>query len=133
MQMEGGFWRKWRNRIAIAALFMQLSAPGTLFIQGAHMTTAFRYLPFLMLAVSHAQAAAVTNLSDHAQQVTITEAGGSARQVMLQANETFRLPGKFWLGFAGREMRLEPYEEYAIWSDTVFGPQRRSSQGWVNP
>jgi hypothetical protein len=71
-----------------------------------------------------ALAANVSNLTDRPQQIEVKRAGGFVPAV-IPARETFSVPGNIDLRFRGRELFLETHEEYAIWPDGTFGPQRR--------
>lgn len=75
-----------------------------------------------------AQAAAVTNLTGEAQTVEVLAAGGYMPQV-IAPHATWRLQAKVKLRFKDREYRIGEHEEFAIWKDGTFGPQRANMRG----
>ncbi len=82
------------------------------------------FIFLLSLSASESYAAAITNLSSEPKTVSYEEWGGK-KTVIIQPGRTFRLPGTVTFLYDGRESRIDDEEEYAIWEDGVFGPQRR--------
>lgn len=78
----------------------------------------------LGLSTTEAQAAAISNLSKEPQTVSYGVWGGK-KTVVIPPGRTFRLPGTVTFLYDGRETTIDDEEEYAIWEDGVFGPQRR--------
>lgn len=80
-----------------------------------------------------ARAAGVSNLTDTALTIEVETAQGY-KPVVIEAGRTYTVPGKLQLRYRGREAFLEVHEEYAIWPDGTFGPQRRTQdkrgRGW---
>jgi hypothetical protein len=79
---------------------------------------------FLFGAVPPAQAARVYNLSDSAQLIEIKQDGGW-KPFIIKPGENYSTIGNSWVRFAGREIYIEHFDEYTIWSQDVISPQRR--------
>lgn len=79
---------------------------------------------FLSLSASEAWAAAISNLSNEPKTFSYDEWGGE-RTIIIPPGQTFRIPGTVTFRYDGRETRIEDDEEYAIWQDGAFGPQKR--------
>src|ERR1700679_537247 len=71
-----------------------------------------------------AQAAVITNLDDKPQTVEVEMSGGF-KPVVIAAGETWRVQGKAVVRFRDRQVQMNEDEEYAIWKDGTFGPQKR--------
>lgn len=82
------------------------------------MTTA------ITLIASPSWPAAITNLSGMPQSFIITDANPE-RVVTIAPGQTFRTLGKSSFRYQNRQLHIEDNEEYAIWRDGTFGPQRR--------
>lgn len=78
-----------------------------------------------------AQAATVFNLSDAPKQIEVHGFNGF-KPVDIPAWRKFSVPGNVNVRFNGREVYIQHNEEYAIWPDGTFGPQRhvRSMRGY---
>jgi len=72
----------------------------------------------------HAQAAAISNLSDRPQTIRFS-VWRAEREVTIQPGHTWRIAGRLTALYQGREIRIDDNEEYAIWKDGQIGPQRR--------
>lgn len=79
---------------------------------------------FLSLSASQAWAAAITNLSDEPKTFSYGELDGE-KIITIPPGQTFRIPGTVTFRYGDRETRIEDDEEYAIWKDGAFGPQKR--------
>ena len=77
----------------------------------------------LTLYISGAQAAVITNLGDKPQTVEIAVANGFS-PVIIPPNETWRTPGKVVVRFHDSVVHMEDSEEFAIWKNGDFGPQK---------
>lgn len=91
---------------------------------GEKMNSGRLFILLLSLSASESYAAAITNLSREPKAVSYDEWGGE-KTVIIPPGRTFRLPGTVAFIYDGRESRIDDEEEYAIWEDGVFGPQRR--------
>jgi hypothetical protein len=69
-------------------------------------------------------AAGVINLTEQDKQLEIRTGDGFV-PVTIPAWRTVFFPGKVKVRFLEREVFIEHHEEYAIWPDNSFGPQRR--------
>lgn len=78
------------------------------------------------------KAAAIQNLSCSPQTIEIEFANGR-RSIILPPGRTYDVLGALKTHYRGREVRIEHDEEYAIWDDGTFGPQRyRRGSGFQN-
>ena len=68
-------------------------------------------------------AALIVNLSDKPVSFQV-EVSGGFKPLIIEGNETWRVPGKAKVRFKGREVLINDDEEYAVWSGDDFGPQR---------
>jgi hypothetical protein len=87
-------------------------------------------LPVVMLCAlaPQAQAAAIVNLASTSQTVEI-EIAGNYRPIVIERWRTWRVIGPARVRYEGRVSYIEDDEEYAIWNDGTFGPQRRERRG----
>ncbi len=76
---------------------------------------------------SGASAAAVTNLTDKTQTIEMKVAGGFT-PITIEPGRTWRLAANVVVRVHEHEFQILDIEEYAIWSDGSFGPQRRNSR-----
>lgn len=81
----------------------------------------------VLLVGGQAQAAAITNLSGKAQTVGLQTAEGF-QPVVIEANATWRMLTPVKVQFGNRETLIGAVEEYVIWNDTTFGPQRPNAR-----
>ncbi|MBY0407748.1 MAG: hypothetical protein K2Q01_08645 [Rickettsiales bacterium] len=82
-------------------------------------------------STSSARAAAITNLTDAPQTVELRE-GESLTAFSIAPGRTWRVQQKVVVRYQGRENRINEYEEFAIWKDGSFGPQRPNVRGGRN-
>lgn len=87
----------------------------------------FSLLTFFVLGGNAAQAAVITNLSDTPQTFEIKTSEGFT-PVTILAGRTWRVPGKADIRRGDRVVHMEEDQEYAIWQNGDFGPQRRMKQ-----
>jgi len=71
-----------------------------------------------------AQAAAVSNLTDSGQLIQIKTADGW-KDITIAPGDTWRVYGLAEIRFRERESRIEHNQEFAIWPNGDFGPQRQ--------
>lgn len=84
-------------------------------------------LPMVFLfSATNAQAVSVYNLTDREQTLEVVESGGY-KPIRIEAGRSYYAIGKVVVRFNGREVRIDDGDEYAIWSDTEFGPQQRNN------
>lgn len=76
--------------------------------------------------MNSAVAAVITNLDKKSQQFDLLE-DGRFTPITIAAGETWRLPGRVRVRYHGRELNINEEEEFAIWNDHEFGPQRTIS------
>ena len=84
------------------------------------------YLGFTVLLYCPAFAAAITNLDSKSHAIEINNS-----EITINAGETWRIPGKVDLIYQDRKIHMDDTEEYAIWNDHEFGPQRRTHVGTI--
>lgn len=77
--------------------------------------------------IPQAQAAAITNLTDKPVQVAL-KTGNGYEPITIEAGRTWRLTTQATLRFGERELLIGTQEEYAIWKDGTFGPQRPNAR-----
>jgi len=87
---------------------------------------------FILVAIfffpAHVSAAAISNLSDEQQTIDVEILDGFT-EVKIDAGRTWRVVSKTKVRYKEREYLLGEQEEYAIWTDGSFGPQRANSRG----
>ncbi len=72
-----------------------------------------------------AKAAKIQNLSDKAETIEVESSEGF-KPVVIPPGQGYDAMGQIKVKYHGREIRVEHNEEYAIWKDGTFGPQRRT-------
>lgn len=80
----------------------------------------FFLVVFSLSATSSAIAAGVVNLDSKAHTIL-----ANGKEIVIEAGATWRNPGKVKIIYKDREFNMQDYDEYAIWNDNDFGPQRR--------
>lgn len=78
----------------------------------------------ITLIASSSWPAAITNLSGIPQNFTIVDTYPKS-VITIPPGQTFRTLGKTSFRYQNRQLHIEDNEEYAIWRDGTFGPQRR--------
>ena len=82
------------------------------------------YLVLAVLLPGHAHAAAITNLDKKPHELEANN-----QKITIEAGETWRIPGEVTIHNQGREIHMAETDEYAIWNDHEFGPQRHVNLG----
>lgn len=72
---------------------------------------------------SHANAAAIHNLGDVPQRLILYQYNASS-EIIVAPNSVYRSIGSLHVSFQEREYRIDYDEEYALWPNGDFGPQR---------
>lgn len=91
--------------------------------KSAFLLSALIGLGFIVNGFS-AHAANITNLSGHDLAIEVATAQGF-EPVVIAKDTTYSAVGKLRMRFRGKDTLIEENEEYAIWPDGTFGPQRR--------
>lgn len=93
-----------------------------------HKTLIKLFALCLFAAFSHAaKAGEIQNLSDKDQVVEI-EVNGEYQEVKIEEGRTYSIVGLIKARFNGAEVSIEPDEQYVIWDDKTFGPQRAAGR-----
>ena len=87
-------------------------------------TIALLFCIFASLSSGSLLAAVITNLDSNPRQFDV-KTGEGFKTVTLAAGATWRLPGRARVRYRGREVEMNEDEEFAIWNEAEFGPQRR--------
>ena len=78
--------------------------------------------------VRDARAAIIENVSDTPKVIEVEQLGGF-QPVTIEAGREYNVPGALKVRYGAREVQIDFDEDYAIWQDGGFGPQRRLSHG----
>lgn len=73
----------------------------------------------------------MTNLTDAPQTITF-EADRGMQEVTIAPGDTWRLLVRTMVKYKSHETLMGSNEEYAIWKDGTFGPQRANTRGGHN-
>ena len=92
--------------------------------QNVKIKRIFSMFLMLTLAPVSANAAAIINMADVSKQLEIQTSDGYM-PITIEAGRKYYVPGQARFRFKGREVFIERQDEYAIWGDDSFGPQRR--------
>ena len=82
------------------------------------------YIICIILIPAGAQAAAIINLDSKPHNLSV-----NGTDVTIEAGRSWKIIGKAKIIYQNREIHMEDTDEYAIWNDHEFGPQRHSRHG----